>query len=143
MVARHYKDLECWRLAHELKCEVIAFAAKLPAKQDRDFCQDIRASARSAPSNISEGFGRETHRDFAHFLSIARASLIETDNHFQDALDCEYISQSEHERLSSLATRALIATTRLQSYLLSTPTGAAANVVRDPHSRAVGTSRTS
>ncbi len=121
MGARHYKELVCWQLAHELKCEVYAFTDKMPAKQDRDFCQDIRASARSAPSNIAEGFGRETHRDFAHFLSVARASLIETDNHLQDALDCRYISASEHTRLTSLATRALTATTRLQSYLLRTP----------------------
>jgi four helix bundle protein len=92
----------------------------MPAKHDRNFCQDTRASARSAPSNISEGFGRETHRDFAHFLSIARVSLIETD-HLQDALDCRHISATEHTRLSSLATRALIATTRLQSYLRRTP----------------------
>ena len=121
MGARHYKELVCWQLAHELKCEVYAFTAKMPAKEDRDFCQDIRASARSGSSNIAEGFGRETHRDFAHFLTIARASLIETDNHLQDALDCGYISEAEHLRLSNLATGALAATTGLQSYLLRTP----------------------
>jgi four helix bundle protein len=121
MAARHYKELECWQLAHELKCEVIAFTARMPATADRDFCQDIRASARSAPSNISEGFGRQTHRDFAHFLSIARASLIETDNHLQDALDCAYVTHAEHARLSTIANRALRATTSLQSYLLRTP----------------------
>jgi four helix bundle protein len=77
--------------------------------------------ARSARANISEGFGRETHRDFAHFLSISRASLMETDNHLQDAADSGYLSPQEHERLAGLAKRALIATTRLQSYLLRTP----------------------
>ena len=110
----------CWQLARELKCEVYAFTDKLPAKKDRNFCDDIRASSRSGPANIAEGFGRETHRDFAHFLSIARASLTETDNHLQDALDCRYVSETEHERLSTLARRALITTTRLQSYLLRT-----------------------
>jgi four helix bundle protein len=93
----------------------------MPAKADRDFCEDIRASVRSAPLNISEGFGRDTHRDFAHFLSIARASLMETDNHLQDALDCAYITHAEHARLSTLADRALRATTSLQSYLPRTP----------------------
>jgi four helix bundle protein len=120
-MAKHYRELVCWQLAHELKCEVFAFTDKLPARGDRDFCQHIRAAARSAPSNISEGFGRETHRDFAHFLSIARASLMETDNHLHDALDCRYITESDHKRLSSLAQRALAATTGLQSYLLRTP----------------------
>jgi four helix bundle protein len=121
MVARHYTELECWQLAHELKLEVFAFTAKLPAKADRDFCHDIRRSARSAPANIAEGFGRETHRDFANFLAIARASLMETENHLGDALECEYITHAEHKRLTILAHRALGATTGLQSYLLLTP----------------------
>jgi four helix bundle protein len=93
----------------------------MPAKADRDFCHDIRRSARSAPSNIAEGFGRETHRDFANFLAIARASLMETENHLQDALECEYITQTEHQRLTLIAHRALGATSGLQSYLLRTP----------------------
>jgi four helix bundle protein len=93
----------------------------MPAKADRDFCHDIRRSSRSAPANIAEGFGRETHREFAHYLSIARASLLETDNHLQDACDCEYLTEAERQRLSALATRALKTATRLQSYLLRTP----------------------
>ena len=121
MGARNYRELVCWQLARQLKCEVLAFTATGPAKQDRDFCAEIRESARSAPSNISEGFGRETHRDFAHFLSVARASLMETDNHLLDALDSHYLVPSKYEQLAALARRALAATTRLQSYLLRTP----------------------
>ena len=48
----------------------------------------------------------------------AHASLTETDNHLQDALDCVYITQPEHSRLTLLAARASGA---LQSYLLRTP----------------------
>jgi four helix bundle protein len=116
-MATHYRELVCWQLSHDLKCEVYAFTAKMPAKTDRDFCNDIRASSRSAAANIAEGFGRDTHREFARFLSIARASLLETDNHLQDACDCQYITESERERLSTLATGAFKATTKLQSYL--------------------------
>ena len=121
MGARTYRELECWQLARELKCEVLAFTATGAAKRDRDFCAAIRDSARSAPSNISEGFGRETHRDFAHFLSIARASLMETDNHLLDALDSQYLVPSKYEQLAELGRHALAATTKLQSYLLRTP----------------------
>ena len=121
MVARNYKELICWQLADQLKKEVFAFTAKGPGKHDRDFCCDIRASARSARANIAEGFGRETHRDFAHFLAIARASIIETDNHLLDARDSNYIEESHYLKLSRLARGALVTTTRLQSYLLRTP----------------------
>ncbi len=117
MAARTYRELICWQLADELKREVIAFTDTNPAKSDRDFCQDIRDSARSARANIAEGFGRETHRDFANFLAIARASLMETDNHLLDARDSKYVSPSKYEQLANLVRRALVTTTRLQSYL--------------------------
>ena len=38
----------------------------------------IRRAVVSVPSNIAEGFGRETDKDFKHFFSIARGSLYET-----------------------------------------------------------------
>ncbi|HEY2152733.1 MAG TPA: four helix bundle protein [Vicinamibacterales bacterium] len=117
MGAHNFRELVCWQLAHELKCQVIAFTDMMPTRSDSDFCDDIRASARSGAANIAEGFGRQTHREFARFLAIARASLIETDNHLQDALDCRYLTPDEHERLSVLAVRAIKATTALQSYL--------------------------
>jgi four helix bundle protein len=120
-MAQTYQELICWQLAHQLKLEVFAFTDRLPAKRDRDFCDDIRASSRSAPSNIAEGFGRETHREFAHFLAIARGSLTETANHLQDALECGYLGPKEYERLTGLAHSALKTTTRLQSYLYRTP----------------------
>jgi four helix bundle protein len=71
--------------------------------------------------HIAEGVGRETHRDFAHFLAIARASLMETDNHLLDARDSKYLSPSKYDQLHILVRRALVATTRLQAYLLRTP----------------------
>jgi len=70
---------------------------------------------------MAEGFGRETHREFAHFLAIARGSLIETHNHLVDATDCGYLARHEFDKLAALTNRAIVATTRLQSYLLRTP----------------------
>ena len=121
MAARNYRQLICWQLADELKKEAFAFTATAPAIHDRDFCQDIRASTRSARANIAEGFARETHRDFANFLAIARASLVETDNHLLDARDSKYIDESYYLKPTRLANGALATTTSLQSYLLRTP----------------------
>jgi four helix bundle protein len=100
---------------------VYAFTATGSARADEDFCRDIRRASRSAPANIAEGFGRETHRDFAHFLSIARASLLETENHLAHARTCEYLTADEHTRLATLCKRAIVATTRLIAYLRKTP----------------------
>jgi four helix bundle protein len=87
MIAHRYPDLECWQLANELKRRVYAFIAIEPAVRDFEYCDQIRDSARSAPSNIAEGFGRFRPLEFARFLEIARASLLETHNHLGDGYD--------------------------------------------------------
>jgi four helix bundle protein len=121
MGVRHFKELRCWQLSSELKREVYAITAHPPCCADRDFCSDIRDAARSAAANIAEGFGRYTHREFGHFLSIAHASLSETENHLLDAEDGGYISADECARLTDLAQRAQKAVSRLRTYLLNTP----------------------
>ena len=55
--------------------------------------------------------------EFAHYLEIARGSLMETDNHLRDALDCRYVTKEEHTSLCRLVDRAIGATTKLIVYL--------------------------
>jgi four helix bundle protein len=103
MGVRRFEDLLCWRLCEELKCEVLAFTARLPASRDFDFCTQIRQSSASAPSNISEGFGRYLPGEFVTFLRYATASLKETRNHLIDARDREYLCDPLYSRLVNLA----------------------------------------
>ena len=87
--------------------------------RDLEFCRQIRGSARGAPRTISEGFGRFRPADFARYLEYAHGSLNETQNHLDDALDCEYLTREEHHALYALADRAIGATTKLHAYLES------------------------
>ncbi len=117
MVARTYRELVCWQLANDLKRHVYELTATPSVSKDFDFCKQIRGSARGAPRTIAEGFGRFRPADFARYLEFARASLIETQNHLDDALDANYATADEHAQLWKLADRALRATTRLHQYL--------------------------
>jgi len=117
MVARHYRELVCWQLSNDLKRRVYAIIDKPPVSRDFEFCRQIRGSARGAPRTISEGFGRFRPLEFARYLEFARASLLETQNHLDDALDNKYITDETHHELFKLADRAIGATTKLQQYL--------------------------
>jgi four helix bundle protein len=108
-----FRELVAWQLSYELKCEVFAFTAKAPASRDFKYCDQIRSSSRSASTNIAEGFGRFRPREFARFLEIARASLVETRNHLVDGRDCGYLDDRLYSRLSNLALAARKATTNL------------------------------
>jgi four helix bundle protein len=113
MGVRDFRDLVAWQLAYELKSEVFAFTATGPASRDFKYRDQIRASSSSSPANTAEGFGRFRPREFARFLEIARASLMETQNHLLDGRDRGYLDEALYSRLSNLARAALKATTNL------------------------------
>jgi four helix bundle protein len=62
---RRYQDLDCWKLANELKLRVYEIIERSPAKHDFDFRDQLRDAASSGPSNISEAFGHHRHPDAA------------------------------------------------------------------------------
>ena len=113
MGVRDFRELVCWRLSCELKCEVLAFIESRPASKDFKYRDQIKDSSSSAPSNIAEGFGRFRPGEFARYLEIARASLIEAQNHLLDGRDRGYLADPLYSRLQNLARAALKSTTNL------------------------------
>ncbi|MFO8006233.1 MAG: four helix bundle protein, partial [Candidatus Brocadiia bacterium] len=73
------RDLQLWRKAMLLARQVYEASAAFPAEERFGLTAQIRRSAVSVASNIAEGHGRGTDRDFAHFLHVARGSLAELD----------------------------------------------------------------
>jgi four helix bundle protein len=122
MGARSYRDLHCWQLATELKHRIYEFTSPDVVATDRRFCEQIRDAASGATRNLAEGFGRYTHAEFARFVSIARGSLMETQDLLADAAKLRYITSAQHEELDPLAHRCIGATTRLLRYLRTHPT---------------------
>jgi len=84
-----------------------------PAARDFKYCDQIRASSASGPENIAEGFGRFRPRDSARFYEIARASIMETQNHLIDGRDRGNLEDRLYFRLANLARAALKSTTNL------------------------------
>ncbi|MGE5814113.1 MAG: four helix bundle protein [Acidobacteriota bacterium] len=121
MIARHFTELVCWQLSSELKRKIYAVMARPKVARDFKFCDQIRESARSAPRNIAEGFGKYNPPEFGRYLNIAAGSLAETQNHLRDAFDLQYVEQKEFGELWRLAKRARGATIALMNYLASCP----------------------
>lgn len=114
---RSFTDLDCWKLANELKLGVYALIKRDDAARDFEFRDQIRNAAASAPRNIAEGFGRYHPREISQYLRVANGSLMETANHLQDGVDRGYFQPAEIAPLMTLAKRASSATTRLMRYL--------------------------
>jgi len=77
MEVKSYEDLQVWQQAMKLAELVYAFVRQFPAEERFVLSDQLRRAAVSVPSNIAEGFGRETKADFLHFLAMSRGSLYE------------------------------------------------------------------
>jgi len=77
MAELRFKDLEVWRVSMDLVVRVYQITREFPKSEQFGLASQLQRSAVSIPSNIAEGSGRGTKRDFAHFLDQARGSLFE------------------------------------------------------------------
>lgn len=100
--------MEFTRLAYDA-------AKKFPPEERYALADQLRRAASSVPSNIAEGNGRASNKDYAHFLAIARGSLYETITQIDLAKSLGYIDDSE--QIESLAAEVgRILTSMLKKY---------------------------
>ena len=78
-MVRTYRELVAWQKGMELVKAVYILSNKFPKVEQYRLVDQLTRAAVSVPSNIAEGFGRATNKDFAHFLSQARGSLFEVE----------------------------------------------------------------
>jgi four helix bundle protein len=72
-----YRDLAVWQRSFELSIAVYKLTRDFPAEELYGLTSQLRRASVSIPSNIAEGYGRATRRDYRNFISIARGSVLE------------------------------------------------------------------
>jgi four helix bundle protein len=93
--SRSYKDLEVWKLAVGLVKAVYQATNKFPASENFGLTNQIRKAAVSVPSNIAEGQGRNSPKEFRQFLSFGLGSLGELETQLIIAQEIEYLTVEE------------------------------------------------
>ena len=91
MSIRSYQDMEVWQVAMSLAEDVYGVVARFPKDEQFALSSQLRRAVVSVPSNIAEGFGRETTKDFLHFIAMARGSLFEVRTQIELARRIGYI----------------------------------------------------
>ncbi len=71
------KELKIWHKAIELSTEIYRLTANFPKEEKYGLTSQIRRAAVSVPSNIAEGAGRNSDKEFVHFLAISNGSSYE------------------------------------------------------------------
>jgi four helix bundle protein len=71
------KELKIWHKAMELTTDVYRLTASFPKEEKYGLTSQIRRAAVSIPSNIAEGAGRNSNKEFVQFLAISNGSSYE------------------------------------------------------------------
>lgn len=72
-----HKDLKVWNLSIDFVLKVYKITESVPSTEKYGLTSQIRRSVVSVPSNIAEGAGRSSTKEFMRFLDIANGSLSE------------------------------------------------------------------
>jgi four helix bundle protein len=94
---KRFEDIEAWQKARELVREVYKTCGEGRLSRDFGLRDQLCRAAVSAMSNIAEGFSRNSDKDFAHFLDIAKGSVLEVQSLLYVALDVGYIAKEDPE----------------------------------------------
>ncbi len=95
-----YRNLEVWQKAMELAMMIYDAADTFPNYERYGLVSQMERAAVSIPSNIAEGYGRQSDKKFYHFLSIARGSLYELQTQVYIASGRSYMSKERTDKIN-------------------------------------------
>ena len=99
MPLKKFADLDLWKVAHQLSLTVYRLTCRFPKHEVYGLTSQMRRCAVSVPSNVAEGWGRRSTKDFLRHLAIANGSLEELRYFLILARDLDYCS---HDEIGSL-----------------------------------------
>jgi four helix bundle protein len=98
-MADAYRDLIAWRKATQLAVEIYRVTQKFPKDELYGLTSQMRRAAVSVASNIAEGKGRYSRKEFAQFLYRARGSLLELETQLFIARELQYLEPLAFRRM--------------------------------------------
>ena len=86
-----YRDLIVWQKSMKLSKEIYLLTKTFPKEELYGLTSQIRRCAISIPSNIAEGKGRNSDKEFIRFLQVALGSVYELQTQLELSLQLNYI----------------------------------------------------
>ena len=116
-----FKKLNVWRKAHALALDVHRVATRIRGADNASLRNQLIRTAMSIPTNIVEGTGQKTGKEFARFLGYALNSASELESHLIMARDIRVIGISDFDALSSRTIEVRKMLHGLQNRVLTSP----------------------
>jgi four helix bundle protein len=103
VAGKNYQDLIAWQKGMVFVEEIYRASARFPREEIYSLTAQLRRAAISIPSNIAEGQGRQSHREFRKFLRIAHGSLREAETQILLSERLHYIDGDTTMRLVQMS----------------------------------------
>ena len=95
----NYHELKIWQEGRKLVKTVYSLSANFPKEEMYGLTSQIRRATISIPSNIAEGTGRTSDKEFNRFLDYAIGSLFEVETQIILANDLNFITTEDYETI--------------------------------------------
>jgi four helix bundle protein len=90
-----FRDLIIWQKSMQFVTDCYLLCSNFPKEEMYALTSQIKRSAISIPSNIAEGYGRRSDKEFIRFLNISISSLFEIQTQIEIAYNLKYISTEQ------------------------------------------------
>ena len=97
---KSYKELEIYKRSYKLALELHEETRRFPKAEVFDLTSQIRRCSKSIPTNIAEGYGRQSKEEFKRFLKISLGSCNELQVHLDFCRDLKYLEERQYKRYS-------------------------------------------
>lgn len=91
----NFRELKIWQKSREFVKDIYQTTANFPSEEKFALVSQMQRAAVSIPSNIAEGAGRESNKEFNRFLDIANGSAFELETQVYLAYDLDYIDSNK------------------------------------------------
>src|ERR1700686_2110288 len=98
-MGRSYRDLVAWQKAMKFVTAIYEVTQRFPSEERYGLTNQLRRASVSVPSNIAEGQARFSKKEFHHFLSLARGSLVEIETQLLIAENLRYLPAEQSRPL--------------------------------------------
>jgi four helix bundle protein len=114
-----FRDLDVWKHCREIRQKTREICKGFPNEETYRLTDQMIRASRSPTANIAEGYGRYHFQENIQFCRQARGSLYELIDHVTAALECEYLSHEEAEKMVGQIKHAIILLNGYIKYLKS------------------------
>ena len=97
-----FKDLIVWQKSMLLAKKVYLATENYPKNELYGIVSQMRRASVSIPSNIAEGYGRKSRKEYSQFYSIAYGSHLELETQLILSHELGFIKEAEFKAINAI-----------------------------------------